>query len=308
MSSLKTISGRSIHPIGLGTFGMGGGNHPIKPGQVFGTPYRDFNDIERHIRALRHAITLGQNFIDTAEMYSLGLAEQIVGQAIWLTDRRDLFIASKVAKPHLQHPEHMRSAVEAMIGRLGLSGPLDLLYIHSPNYPDTHMPSYLAALDEVMDAGLTRLTGVCNFDLEQLEQARRLSRHPISTVQNLYNPLYHHEGGNKVTFTPELQAYCRDHGIEMVAHTPLHVGQVCHHAELRACAHEQRLTPAQLSLAWIRRQGIIPIPKASTLEHLDENVQAAEIKLEAKVAAKLCDLPSIGLPHRGITAPQAAAR
>ena len=294
--------------IGVGTFGMGGGNYPAKPGEVFGAPYRDDTDVDRHVLALHHSLVHGQTFIDTAAIYSNGLAEEIVGRALRGFNRCQLTVASKIRRETIQQPHTIVAATRGIQQRLGLgSEPLDLLYLHSPNYPGTSLEHVMTALNLTVELGLTRAIGACNVTLDQLQELIRLSWHPIVAVQNLFNPLYHHHGGNKATFTPQLQAFCRQQDILMVAHTPLHAGQVANHPELVRLATELNITPAQLALAWIQEKGMVPIPKASTLAHINENIAAHNLVLPAEIARQLDSLSSVGLPERGVIAPRLTA-
>jgi len=301
MSFTPVINGRPIFPIGAGTFGYGGGDKPLEPGSSLGAPFRDMSCATEQAELLRYVISRGVNLIDCAEMYGCGGSEEVVGQAIaglQSTMRHRLVITSKVWRPALQQPQTIPGAVLGMLARLTVSQ-LDVLYVHAL-YEGTNMAEYLAAMNELVDEGLTKSIGLSNVTLDQLKTAQALSRHPIVAVQNLFSPLYHHDVGNKPSFSPELRAYCRGEGITMVAHTPLHLGSVASNKRLCDIGITFGLEPAQLSLAWILHHGIVPIPHFGRHDFVEEDLRAAYTRLTPGAVLSVDRLDPEPIPARGV--------
>lgn len=272
----RTIGQREVHPIGIGTWGMGGDRLPD------GNLFADYRDDERHVRALRHALSRGQNHIDTAQIYGAGHTEEIVGAAIAGLDRSRLFIASKVWRSHsLRHA--VPRAVETSLRKLGIDR-LDLLYVHAP-WDSIEMSEYIAGLNDAVDLGLTEAIGVSNFDTAQLARALSLSTHPIVANQIHFNLL------ERSHADADMRRLCAEHGVTIVAYRPLERRMLSDTAVSPVVvdvAREAGCTPAQVALAWLlAHDGVVAIPKASTPEHIDENVAATDVKLSNDLLARL---------------------
>ncbi len=265
----KSIGGVPVHPLGIGTWGMGGDRLDEH------TVYADYDNDQAEVDAIRYCLSRGQNHIDTAQLYGAGHTEEIVGQAIRGQDRSRLFLASKVWKTHAARRSAVVKAVVGMLRRLGTDY-LDLLYTHAP-YEAIPLEVTVAGLNDALEAGLTRAIGVSNFDLDQLRRAAASSRNSIAAAQLHYNLL---ERGK---VTGELLAYCREEGIAVVAYRPVERRLLADRAEEPAVlqvASRLGCTPAQVALAWlIDQEGVIPIPKASRREHIDENLGALRVRL-----------------------------
>lgn len=272
----KRIGGREVHPIGIGTWGMGGDR--LSDDNI----YADYRYDEREIEAIRYSIGMGQNHIDTAAVYGAGHTEEIVGQAVRGMDRERLFIATKVWRSHSLRNAVPHSA-EGSLKRLGLSQ-LDLLYVHAP-WEAIPMPEYIGGLCDAQAAGLTRAIGVSNFTTEQLEQAMSLSTYPIVANQVHYSILNHGP------VTDRMCEFCRKHGITIVAYRPVERRLLADRAESSVvldAAAEVGCTPAQLSIAWLLAgRGVIAIPKATSSEHIDENLGALLVRLSPPLLRRL---------------------
>jgi len=274
-----TIGGREVHPIGIGTWGMGGDRLED------GNPYADYRNDEREIAAIRYAIGMGQNHIDTAQLYGAGHTEEIVGEAIRGLDREKLFIATKVWRSHsLRHA--VPRAAEESLRKLGI-GTLDLLYVHAP-WDAIPMSEYVAGLNDAMDAGLTRAIAVSNFSSDQLEQAISLSRHPIAANQVHYNVLH------RAAVDQKMRGLCAQHGIAIVAYRPVERRLLADRASSPAvldAAAALGCTPAQLAIAWLIDQpNVVAIPKATATGHIDENRAAMSVSLDPDTRARLAGI------------------
>jgi len=272
----KRIGGREVHPIGIGTWGMGGDR--LSDDNI----YADYRYDEREIEAIRYSIGMGQNHIDTAAIYGSGHTEEIVGKAVRGLDRERLYIATKVWRSHSLRNAVPHSA-EDSLRRLGISV-LDLLYVHAP-WDAIPMAEYIGGLCDAQAAGLTRAIGVSNFSREQLEEAMSLSTYPIVANQVHYSVLNHGP------VTEEMREFCRKHGITIVAYMPVERRALADRTESSAVldiAAEVGCTPAQLAIAWLLAQrGVVTIPKAGQSEHIDENLGSLHVRFSESILRQL---------------------
>ena len=223
---------------------------------------------QAEVEAIQYAISLGQNHIDTAEIYANGGAEQIVGSATGLLKRDDLFIASKLWKSHMAKGL-VRPAVEAMLKRLGTDY-LDLLYIHAPWF-DTPWQEAIPQISELIGEGMVRYFGVSNFNAVRLQEVLALASYPTAANQVHYS--YMHQQG----VTPELMQLCAVHDVGIIAYMPLEQCRTTRSVELADIAQQYNVTASQVALAWLVDQGVFPIPKALQRAHIEQN--AAVLKL-----------------------------
>lgn len=260
-------TGESVAAIGLGTWNMGGRESP------------DYRDDERLIEAIRYAVELRMNHIDTAEMYAAGHAEELVGEAVKQFGRDEVFIATKVWPSNLRYEDVIRSCRRSL-ERLQLKY-VDLYMVHWPN-PRIPLQETMKAMEKLVKDGLVRYIGVSNFDVELLEEAMNaLKREEIVANQVEYS-LEARE------VERELIPFCERNGITVTAYTPLGKGRIPAEAAsntprgkiLAEMAQRYGKTPVQIALNWvIWRPNVITIPKAARKEHLEENAGAAGWRL-----------------------------
>jgi pyridoxine 4-dehydrogenase len=249
------LGDRTVHRIGLGT------------NRITDTP------VARDV--LRRAVTLGVNFIDTADVYQSNASEETIGKTFG-TDRPDLVIATKGGMTRDSggfgvdgRPEHLRVAVEGSLRRLRIQS-LDLYQLHrvDPNVP---IEASVGALREMQEAGSIRRIGLSNVTVEELEKARRIAT--IISVQNRYNILEReHE---------DVLDYCEAHSIVFLPWTPLLRGNLEPAKTLVEVASRLGVTPHQLALRWLLKRSpvVLPIPGTLSLLHLEENIASADIEL-----------------------------
>lgn len=251
--------GRNLPAIGLGTWGIGGG---------FWTPDRSRDS--DWIIILRRGIELGAALIDTAEMYGGGHTEELVGEAIKGFPRDEVFVVTKVWPTHARFDDVIRSA-QASARRLGTY--IDLYLIH---WPPTDVPicETMRGLEAVVERGLARFIGVSNFGLELIEEARAcLSREDIAAVENKFSLL---DRGDEESVVP----YTEREGMLYLAYSPLEEGELARNRFLAQVGAKYRKTAAQVALNWLLRfPSVVPIPKAGSIRHLEENVNAAGWRL-----------------------------
>lgn len=165
----------------------------------------------------------------------------------------------------------MRPTVEKMLQKLGIDY-LDLLYIHAP-WEGIDWQAAIPQIDELIDEGLVIGFGVSNFTVDNTKEAQSLARHPIVANQMNFNVLYKDE------VSEVFKNYCKQNNIQIVAYQPIKRQEVLANATIQDIAKNHGATPAQIAIAWLIAQGALPIPKAINLNHIDENVMAANVQL-----------------------------
>jgi diketogulonate reductase-like aldo/keto reductase len=261
MRTIELRSGQRMPVLGQGTWGFG---------------ERGKGRTEA-VAALRHGLDRGMNLIDTAEMYGEGGAEEIVGEAI--TGRRDeVFLVSKVY-PHNASRKGAIAACERSLKRLATDR-IDVYLLHwrgGEKLADT-----IAAFEALQRDGKIGSYGVSNFDTDDMEELWRVPGGEATTTnQVLYNLT---RRGAEFDLLP----WCRSHGVPIMAYSPIEQARMLSHAGLKTLAAKRGITPAQMALAWLLHQdGVVVIPKAGRLKHVDENAAALDIKLSAEELAAL---------------------
>jgi len=267
----KLIAGIPVHPIGIGTWGMGGARLSD------GTVYASYDSDETEAEAIRASLSLGQNHIDTAQLYGAGHTEEIVGAAMAGFPRDRLFVATKVWKTHAASSLALGRAVEDSLRKLKTDY-VDLLYTHA-FWDAIPLEVTIGALNDAVDAGLARALAVSSFSEEQLRRAVALTRHPIAANQLHYNVL------ERGLVTADMLAYCEEQRITIVAYRPVERSLLADRAEnpvVLDVASRCGRTPAQIAINWlIGKPGVVTIPKAVRRAHIQENLAAADFELSA---------------------------
>ncbi|WP_157953037.1 aldo/keto reductase [Limnobaculum parvum] len=228
------------------------------------------SDIQREIQTLRHGIERGLSLIDTAEMYADGGAERVVGAAI-KGCRDDVFLVSKVL-PSNASAQGTIAACEGSLKRLGTEY-IDLYLLHWRG----HIPlkETVNAMEDLVEQGKIGQWGISNFDVNDLEALMTLvDNEQIATNQVLYNL-------SRRGIEYDLLPWCRSNSMPVMAYSPIEQARLLEHPALVTVAKRHHATPAQIALAWVLRDhNIITIPKASTVEHMIENIGSLSIHLE----------------------------
>ncbi len=227
------------------------------------------------VAVLRRAVELGVNFIDTADSYGPNVSEELIAEALHPYPK-DLVIATKGGwlRPgpnqwtHEASAEHLRKAVEGSLKRLRLDR-IDVYQLHAPA-PATPFRDSVQALAELQREGKIRLVALSNVTREHVEKAQKIV--PIASVQNRYS-FADREWENVVD-------YCEQNGIGFIPWFPLGAGKVAGEA-LSRVANAHQATPMQVALAWLlqRTPVMLPIPGTSSVQHVEENIAAAGVKL-----------------------------
>ena len=243
------------------------------------------------VRALQHGLSLGLALIDTAEMYADGGAEEVVGRAL-LGRRHEAFLVSKVY-PWNAGRDAAIAACEASLERLGTDY-LDLYLLHWPG--KVPLEETLEAFERLREAGKIRRFGVSNFDVDEMANLHALPGGEACAV----NQVLYHLGSRGIEHA--LLPWQRARGIPTMAYCPLAQGgqlrrELLTHPELLEVASGLGITPTQLLLAWAirpvadpqgeRRRDVIAIPKATGLEHVEQNARVLEIALTDEALERL---------------------
>jgi pyridoxine 4-dehydrogenase len=226
---------------------------------------------------LRRALELGVNFIDTADSYGPEVSERLIAEALHPYPE-DLVIATKGGLVRGGpsdwradgRPEHLRAACEGSLERLRVER-IDLYQFHRPD-PSVPIEESLGALAGLKAEGKIRHIGVSNFDTEQLARARAVTE--VVSVQNRYSV-------SDRESDPVLDACERD-GLAFIPWFPLAAGPLTEPGgALDEIAAAHGATQAQVALAWLlaRSPAMLVIPGTSSIEHLEENVAAASLRL-----------------------------
>jgi diketogulonate reductase-like aldo/keto reductase len=254
-------SGERVPALGQGTWHMG----------------EDRRRAAEEAAAVRLGIELGMTLIDTAEMYGSGGSEEMIAQAIDGV-RDELFIVSKVY-PHNASRSGVAAACERSLKRLRTDR-LDLYLLHWRG--STPLAETLEGFERLQREGKIRYHGVSNFDrADMAEWVALKGGEKVAADQVLYNLS---RRGPEWDLVP----WCREHGVAIMAYTPLGQGGLLRDRTLAEIARRHSATPAQVALAWLLRQpGAIVIPKAARLEHVRENRGALEVVLTDEDLAAL---------------------
>ena len=275
----------------------------------------------RNIATLNHALDVGVNHWDTADMYGPFTNEQLLAKVL-KTRRDEVVLATKFGIMRDASggflgingkPEYVRSSCEASLKRLGVDH-IDLYYQHRPD-PEVPITETVGAMAELVKEGKIGAIGLSECSAEQLRAAH--AEHPVSAFQGEYSLWTR-------VFEGDVQGACAELGITYVAYSPLGRGFLTgaitsledlpeddwrrnnprfteenfrHNMalveEVRAVAAEHGCTPAQVALAWViaRHERVVTIPGTTKAHRVTENARAAQLELTAADMERLNALP-----------------
>ncbi|MGA8868852.1 MAG: aldo/keto reductase [Candidatus Sulfotelmatobacter sp.] len=268
LSGDLTLGGElTVHRLGFGAMRITGEG-------IWGPP----KDRKQTLAVLRRAVELGINFIDTADSYGPNVSEELIAEAL-SPYPKDLVIATKGGwnRPgpnqwtHDASPEHLRQAIEGSLKRLRLER-IHVYQLHAPD-PVTPFDASVEALAELRAQGKIRLVGLSNVTREHVERAQKIV--PIASVQNRYS-FADREWDSVVD-------YCQQQGMAFIPWFPLAAGKAAGQS-LSKIAKAHQAQPFQVALAWLLQRSpiMLPIPGTSSVEHLEENLGAASLRLTAE--------------------------
>src|SRR5437879_1561793 len=267
-----------IHRLGFGAMRLTGEG-------IWGPP-RDHN---RALAVLRRAVELDVNFIDTADSYGPFVSEQLIAEALFPYPK-GLVIATKGGwnRPgpdqwtHDATPAHLRKAVEGSLKRLRLDR-IDVYQLHTPD-PVVSFDASVETLAQLRDEGKIRLVGLSNVTREHIERARKIV--PIVSVQNRYS-----FADREWDYVVD---YCAANGIAFIPWFPLAAGKVTGEV-LDQIAQAHGASRTQIALAWLLQRSpiMLPIPGTTSVEHLEQNVAAASLRLTDEEYRRLSGVPEL---------------
>jgi len=268
----------SVNRLGYGAMRLTG------PG-IWGPP----KDRKAALAVLRRAVELGVNFIDTADSYGPHVNEELVAEALHPYPS-DLVIATKGGweRPgpnqwtHNATPGHLRKAIEGSLKRLRLER-IDVYQLHVPD-PVVPFDASVETLAELRREGKIRTVALSNVTQEHIERARKIV--PIVSVQNRYS-----FADREWDYVVD---YCERNGIVFIPWFPLGAGRIAGEV-LNQVAQAHDASPTQVALAWLLQRSpvILPIPGTSSIEHLEENVAAASLRLKDEEYGELAGVPEL---------------
>ncbi len=276
---LVPLGARAVRPLGFGAMQLPG------PG-VFGPP----KDRDEALAVLRRAVDAGVNHIDTAQFYGPDVANALIREALFPYPD-DLVLVSKVGAARddrgqwlpAQRPEELRAGVEANLVALGLD---QVPVVNLRRHPDSDVPldEQVDLMVALRDEGLIGGVGLSNVDLVEYEVVR--ARTEVACVQNPYNVV--DRSGQ------DLFDACRSDGVPFVPFFPLGSAfnaqnPVLGSPAVQETARRMGATAAQVALAWLLHQAptVLLIPGTSSMQHLEENLAAADVALDAEALGTL---------------------
>jgi diketogulonate reductase-like aldo/keto reductase len=228
---------------------------------------------EEVVNSVKTAIEVGYRHIDTAAVYQ---NEEGVGQAIRESGvpREELFITTKVWNSD-QGYETTLKAFETSLQKLGLDY-VDLYLVHWPvkgKYKETYK-----ALEKLYKDGQVRAIGVSNFQIHHLEDVMA-----DCEIKPMVNQVEYHP---RLT-QKELHAFCKQHGIQLEAWSPLMQGELLNEPTLVEIGNKYGKSPAQVILRWDLQNEVVTIPKSITPHRIKENADLFDFELTAEDIEKI---------------------
>ena len=268
MDTFRIGGDLEVHRLGFGAMRITGDG-------IWGPP----DDPEEARRLLHRVVELGIDLIDTADSYGPEVSENLIAEALHPYPD-GLVIATKGGLrrtgpgewPRDARPERLKECCEASLRRLRVDR-IDLYQLHAPD-PKVPYAESVGALKELQDEGKIEHVGISNVSVDQLNEARGIVE--VVTVQNRYNL--------EDRDSEDVLEVCEEANIGFIPWFPLATGRLADPGgPLDRIAGERDATPGQIALAWLlaRSPVMLPIPGTSSIEHLEENLAAAEIELSS---------------------------
>ncbi|WP_334333479.1 aldo/keto reductase [Companilactobacillus sp. HBUAS59544] len=250
-----------------------------------------YKDPDHAVDLIKHAFDLGVNFVDTADSYGPWTADSYLAKALSDYSNSDnIFISDKVGQVRTGEnewipvgvPAYLRQEVELSL-RMFNRDHEDLLFLHRI---DSHVPieDQIGELKKMQDEGKIKHIGISQVSLDELKAAQKVAK--IDAVENMYNVGHHKNDDAIVDYTAE-------NNIAFLPWFPLDTGNLAKsNSPLEDIAKKYNASPAQIALAWLlkRSKNILPIPGTSSVDHLKDNLNAANVSLSDEDFKKLSNL------------------
>jgi len=264
---------------------MGYGAMRITGEGIWGPP----QDREEAIRVLQRTVELGINFIDTADSYGPHVSEELIAEALHpypaglvIATKGGLLRTGPNQWPINAHPDHLREALEGSLQRLKLDQ-IDLYQLHRVD-PEVPYEKTLEFLQQVQEEGLVKHIGLSEVTVDQIKKAQEYVK--VVSVQNMYSV-------DNRKWEEELE-YCRQQNMAFIPWYPLAGGNSDALAKLDKIGQKHGASKQQIALSWLLHHApnILLIPGTSKVKHLEENFQAASIRLSPEDIQELDQLNS----------------
>ena len=238
-----------------------------------------YADPENGIKVIKKALEYGVNFFDTADSYGPWFADRYLAAGLSGAQNRDqIFISDKVGQtrqgpniwtPHGE-PNYLRQQVEVSMMTLGIDHE-DLVFLHRI---DSHfsIADQVGELKQLQDEGKIKHIGLSQVTVDQIKEAQKVAK--IDAIENLFNVSDHRDD--------DVVDYAASQNMAFLPWFPLATGELAQPgSELSTMAQKYQVSPAQIALAWLlkRSDNILPIPGTSSVEHLADNIAAANVEL-----------------------------
>ncbi len=285
-----TIASNSTQPLTVNRLGYGT-MRLTGPG-IWGEPA----DRPQALEILKTAVASGVNFIDTADYYGEDITNRLIVEALHPYPQ-DLVICTKVGATRrpdkswvpFNTPANLRTSIENNLRTLRQEQ-VQLVHLRLMGHGEVPLAEQLGAMFDLQKEGKIQHVGLSNVSREELETGLRMGE--IATVENMYGYAQRttlREAHGETRGGEEVLDLCEQHGIPLVPFFSLVHGLPNAGDKMAALARQRGVTTAQFNLAWLLHKSpvLLPIPGTSSLAHLRENLQAAEIQLSTEDMAYL---------------------
>lgn len=262
---MKPLSPKSISPIGIGTWGIGGYME-----------HDSANDDATQIKALRYTLEKGINYIDTATMYGGGYSLKLIRQAIKDTDQHSLFINAKITG-EITKPEEIQRQVDFYLKKLDLEY-LDSIMLHAPWHSIIPLEATFEAMQAAVETKKVRFLSISNCHVDQLKLFKAVTGH--------------HPFGNEVDYNFEVRVmddlgvvdHCQTHNIRVICYQSLRRNLTAqqNYPIISNLAKKYNKTHNQIILNWLtNKPNFLPLVKSDNRSHIDENIASTTFTMNA---------------------------
>jgi len=251
---------------------MGFGAMRITGKGIWGPP----RDKAEAIRVLQRAVSLGVNFIDTADSYGPNVSEELIAEALYpypaglvIATKGGLTRTGPDVWPVNSHPDHLKKALEGSLKRLK-QDQIALYQLHRVD-PKVPLEKSLEFLQDAQEKGLIKHIGLSEVDTATIKKAQQYVK--VVSIQNMYSI-------DNRKWEAELK-YCEANGLAFIPWFPLNAGNVEAMDKIKKVAAKAGISTHQLALSWLLHHSpnILLIPGTSSVAHLEENIQAGTVRL-----------------------------
>ena len=276
-----TIAGKSKHPLTVNRLGYG--TMRLTGEGIYGEPPRRDEALE----ILRQTAKRGINFLDTADYYGEDVTNRLIAEALY-PYHDDLVICTKVGgarKPDkswiaFNKPEELRTSIDNNLRTLKLD---QITLVHfRVMHGDKGFEDSMRAMFDMQEEGKILHVGVSNVNADELQRAMKMG--PIASVENMYGHAQRHSVKapyGETRGAEDLLHICEENEIPLIPFFSLQTANEKKDKRMNEIAKKYNATEAQINIAWLlhRSPWILPIPGTSSLQHFEENLEAANINL-----------------------------